>query len=190
MNIRRTIAITGAALALAGVALIAVNRDTGAAGITPSGRTVNLEGQFITDFSDPRRIAGFVDHLVLAEVVERKKQATKPAVESNDDRVRTSVAVKVIESIQGSLTGTVTITQLGGLDPATGDMIVVEDTPLMEVGKKYLIGAKTDTASGENLALPGFGVIRLDDQKQYDEARETFKRARDDAKPPPGDPTE
>jgi hypothetical protein len=73
----------------------------------------------------------------------------------------TRFGVTVIDAIKGSLTGQVTVAQLGGAVPARRERVVVSgDTPL-QAGRVYLLSVQQSGTVGALVVVPGHGHIDL-----------------------------
>lgn len=73
----------------------------------------------------------------------------------------TRFGVTVIDAMKGSMTGQVTVAQLGGAVPARRERVVVSgDTPL-EAGRVYLLSVQHSRAVGAVVVVPGHGHVDL-----------------------------
>lgn len=150
MALRLSIPRSAAVLALAGLAVAAAltltsREDAAAPLIVHSDNAV--------DTSDDRRLVGFADNVFVGRVLARAGQTDELSMPETQFRV------EVVDTIKGSLAGTVTVNQFGGT--ADGRTVLLEGDPLLEPGRTYLLATRTRADLGWQTVVAGHGRIEL-----------------------------
>ena len=124
------------------------------------GPPVIAHATWVIDASNDRELAGFADDIFFGRVAEKVGQTTLGSYPQTDYRV------EVLEVLKGSLSGTVAVSQQGGVMPDGACFRMAGDPQLMEAGKSYLLATTRIPAEngGGNLALSAggsYGKIEL-----------------------------
>ncbi|HEU4327721.1 MAG TPA: hypothetical protein VFS21_31570, partial [Roseiflexaceae bacterium] len=131
-------AITIALLFLAGCASSSTANDTS----TLERREIAV--QWVDDFSDERKVAGYSTNVFVGKVIRLIKTEQSPSPVSYFE-------VAVEETLKGKPLKTATIRQEGGVVNENGKSVlyVVEgDTELLAIGKTYIFASRPDQARG------------------------------------------
>ena len=89
----------------------------------------------------------------------------------------TQVQVTVLETLKGSLSGSVIVSQGGGTDRFCFKFRMADDPHLMEQGKSYLLFAKPWISRGWHSVLSGHGKHEMVGSEDADRLRERFTEA-------------
>jgi hypothetical protein len=143
------------------------------------GRTSTMEVAYAFDPADTRRLVGFATNVFVGRVVGKiGSEGAALSGPGNESVPRTQFSVKVLENIEGKLSGTVTVSQTGGYDRAKNHMVLVEGDPPLEKGQEYLFATRLDREEGwYAVAAPPFGDVRLRDARHRAEVVEKFEQA-------------
>jgi hypothetical protein len=148
---------------------LTVATSTGARTAPPTAPT-HADVEFITDFSDARRLVGATDNVFVGRVIAQV--GTKRVV---DDLPETQFQVEVLETIKGALTGRVTVNQQGGYEGR--ELILVEDDPLLVPGQEYLFATGLHPGEGWHTLVPGYGDLLITDDQQRADLIAKFREA-------------
>ncbi len=110
---------------------------------------------FATDFTDRRRLVGFVDNVFIGEVV------SQDGVRQMDDSPSTFFTVRVVENLKGELSGKVTVRQEGGFDSGRETLVLVEELPLILVGDEYLFSTLSRGSVDYHTIAAKYGAVPL-----------------------------
>ncbi len=174
---QRIVLATAGSLMTIGLALLLwpetdrVGRRAAAPDAAPHPHVINTEGQFTTDFTDPRRVVGYTDDVFFGQVKAREGQRIG---NGSDPRLRTSYSVRVLDRIKGATENTMTVTQIGGVDN-DGNLVLLEEDPLLEPGRIYLLA--TFDNGGERLALAQAGTESVPDAEAYKRLKMQYEKA-------------
>ena len=109
----------------------------------------------VTDFTDDRKLVGFADDVFVGRVVgERGTNIVGQTLETQFD-------VQVVRPIKGTLSGTVIVSQDGGVDDAGMTVIVDGDEPLA-AGRTYVFASRTNPDTGWHTLVPSHGTVEVD----------------------------
>lgn len=120
-------------LVAAGLALAACSDNSGS---NTEGDVTRAEAAYVIDVEDPRQVAGFADAIFVGTVVEQVATTTRIAIPE------TQFTVDVSEVLAGEVADTVVVNQQGGVDPSTGETVLLEEDPLIQVGRTYLLATR------------------------------------------------
>jgi hypothetical protein len=138
------------------------------------------------DLSDRRDLAGFADDVWFGEVVERLPQEDL-SVSGPGAVPVTRFRVRVAETLKGSLSGEVIVAQDGGADPESGDVVLVDDNPLLEVGSTYLLAtAYWQDGAAHSVVAEGLADLPADRADERRSLRASFKEAIQNQRRPSG----
>ena len=126
--------------------------------------------QYVTDFGDDRKLSGFADDNFFGRVERRLEQVAGPIP-------RTQFQVMVMETLKGSVSGSVVVSQGGGTDRRCFKFRMADDPHLMEPGKSYLLFTKPAASQGWHSALSGYGKHEVAGPGDADRLRERFPEA-------------
>lgn len=127
--------------------------------------------QYVTDFSDDRKLAGFADDIFFARVERR-------IGETNGDLPRTQFQVAVLETLKGNLSGSVVVREDGGTDRLCFKFRMADNPVLMEPGSRYLLFTKRPFESSNwHYVLSGFGKYEVTGPRDAARLRERFAEA-------------
>lgn len=111
------------------------------------GSTHTIEGGYTFDLGDPAQVAGYVDYVFVARVIEEGSRV--------DDS--TFFRLEVVENLKGRVPESVTVTQLGF---ARGRQTwQLEDQPRFRVGQAYVIAASAPAAGEPAHDVGALGVV-------------------------------
>lgn len=167
------------------------------------------------DVKDKRMLVGASDNVFVGRVVEQV--GAKPldavggegvdAATADIAQPRTQFSVEVLRNIKGRLSGTVTVSQDGGVVeykadkdyPEAGvragetvrELVLVEEDSLLEPGRKYMLVTSKDPVNGwHQIVAPGKGNERIDKTGELEELEGEFEQAeKEQVDPRPSQPT-
>lgn len=164
--------------------------DEGATGgntRTPApDRTATSRGHYAFDVADDRRLVAFSDNVFVGTVSEKVGNRGLPTSRPDDDVPKTQFAVRVLENIKGRLSGTVTVSQPGGVAQKgqdRGTLQLREGDPLLQQGQTYVFVTRQDRKGvvGEpgwhHIGAPGYGDVPVNGSKQRAALVERFRKA-------------
>lgn len=133
---------------------------------TSNPKVENVSVSFVTDFSDQRRLVGFVDNVFVGQVV------SQDSVRRMNGMPNTFFTVKILENLKGDLSGEISVRQEGGIDNTTQTetLVLVENMPLILVGQEYLFASISRGGVDYHTIAPKYGAIPLMEQS----AKETL----------------
>ncbi|AZI65756.1 MULTISPECIES: hypothetical protein [unclassified Rhodococcus (in: high G+C Gram-positive bacteria)] len=115
------------------------------------------DASWVIDIQDQRQVAGFADAVFVGTVLEQSGfAADRSAVPETQFRVQVS------NSLKGEVAEEVTVNQQGGTDPKTGEVILLEEDPMIEVGKSYLFATRYNADFDFYTVVPFTGHEELD----------------------------
>ncbi|MEH6796692.1 MAG: hypothetical protein V7694_21415 [Rhodococcus sp. (in: high G+C Gram-positive bacteria)] len=153
----------GVALALAAALSLGACANDGANG---GGETVSqsnpqtdthAEASWVIDIHNLRQVAGFADAVFVGTVLEQTGFETERSAIPE-----TQFRVQVSDSLKGDVAEEVTVNQQGGTDPKTGEVLLLEDDPMIEVGKSYLFATRYNADFDFYTVIPFNGHEELD----------------------------
>lgn len=138
------------------------------------------------NLSDRRDLAGFADDVWFGEVLERLSQ--EDLSETGPGAVPvTRFRVRVAETLKGSLSGEVIVAQDGGTDPVSGDSLLVDENPLLEVGSTYLLAtAYWQDGAAHSIVAEGLANLPAGRADERRALRASFKEAIQNQRRPSG----
>ena len=109
---------------------------------------------YATELGDDRKLAGFADNVFFGRVERRRGQVAGliPTTQSQ---------VTVLETLKGSVSGSVAVSQHGGTDRFCVKVRMADDPHLMEPGKSYLLFTRLSASRGWHSVVSGFGKYEL-----------------------------
>ena len=126
--------------------------------------------QYITVFSDDRKLAGFSDDVFFGRIERRLGQVSGPVP-------RTQFQVTVLETLKGSVSGSVVVSQEGGTGRFCIKSRMADDPYLMESGKSYLLFTKLWPSRGWHSIVSGYGKYELVAAEDAERFRDRFTEA-------------
>jgi hypothetical protein len=140
-------------------------------------KTIRTEVSFVTDFRDPRKLVGFADDVFVGKVIEQA------GTHSRSGLPQTLFKVEVLQSIKGSLSGTVTVNQQAGFSKERNAVILLEDQPLLQAGETYLFSTRVDGDGKWHTFVPGYGGVQVKNGQEHAALVEKFEKAKKDQVP-------
>jgi hypothetical protein len=135
-------------------------------------RTLQAEVSFVADFSDTRKLAGFVDSVFIGRVIEQSGTHSPDGVIPE-----TLFKVEVIRSLKGSLSGVVAVNQQGGFSAEENALVVVEEDGLLQAGKTYMFATRTGGDGSWHTLVPGYGNVEIGPGVQQVDLVQKFEKA-------------
>jgi hypothetical protein len=135
------------------------------------------EAMYVTDVSDPQRLAGLA-HNVFVGRVEGFQGTHYP-----DELPESLFTVEVIDNLKGELRGQVTVNQLGGVCQGVENKNVedtlhlVNNDPLLVEGQLYLFATLPDKAGRWHTAIPVFGDVLIPNAAEQAKLTATYRTA-------------
>jgi hypothetical protein len=135
-------------------------------------RTLHADISYVADFSDTRKLAGFVDNVFIGRVLD------KSGTHSPDGGVpETLFKVEVLRSLKGSLNGVVAVNQQGGFSAEENALVVVEEDGLLEAGKTYMFATRTGGDGTWHTLVPRYGNVEIGAGIQQADLVQKFEKA-------------
>lgn len=129
--------------------------------MTPPIRTLNAESVSAFDTGDPEALAGWSDAVFVGTV--NAYLSVNGAVDGPAEGIpETQFQVSVVDTLKGDLPEVVVVNQFGGAR-SNGDVVVVDDVPLIEVGKTYLFSARIYAERGWFTLATEVGAVEIPD---------------------------
>ena len=125
---------------------------------------------YVAEFGDDRKLAGYADYVFFGRVERRRGQVDGPIP-------RTQFQVTVLETLKGSVSGSVVVSQDGGTDRFCIKSRMADDPYLMEPGKSYLLFTRFRPSEDWHSVVSGFGKYELAAPEVADQLRERFVEA-------------
>ena len=124
------------------------------------GPVIYEHGPWVIDASDDRELAGFADDIFFGRVMGNAGQTMVGGTP------QTHYRVAVLEALKGSLSGTIAVSEQGGVWPGGAPFRMDGDPHLLEAGKSYLLATHGSSAEngGGHLVISaggGYGKIEL-----------------------------
>ncbi len=141
------------------------------------------------DVSDKRKLVGFADNVFVGRVLEQVGTSSIPTSDPGPGVPRTQYSVKVLENIEGNLSGTVTVSQEGGYityvpdsGPKEGqrvrELVTFGEDPMLEPGQTYLFVTRYDERRDYyQITTPKFGDISINSEQERRALVEAFEEA-------------
>ncbi len=119
------------------------------------------------------------DNIFVGRVIEKAEERS-PA-ESGGPLPETAFAVKVERNVKGSLSGTVTVVQAGGCDPKYGEVVLINEDPLLKPGERAIFSTGEYSSPADTHYIVGskYGDMRVETRAQE---KSIIARLRDDRK--------
>lgn len=132
-------------------------------------KIVVMKPSYVEDFSNDKALAGFAQNVFIGEVVSEK------SIKKSGDIPETQFDVKVIENIDGNLSGNVVVNQEGGyLD---NKLYLMENDKMLEEGKKYLFATRYNESENFYTLIPIYGKQVIDNDKKIKDFSDRFTKA-------------
>ena len=161
-SFRRSAVLALAGLAVAAALTVAARDDT---------PPLTVHADNAVDTSDDRRLVGFADNVFVGRVLARSGQTDELSMPETQFRV------EVLDTLKGSLSGTVTVNQFGGV--ADGRTVLLEGDALLEPGETYLLATRTRTDLGWETVVAQHGKVKLRGAEHGRQVRARFAEARE-----------
>ncbi|WP_225728866.1 MULTISPECIES: hypothetical protein [unclassified Nocardia] len=121
----------------------------------PAGKVKNVEAELAVDPSDRAAVAGWADAIFVG-TVEENLHTEVPETGIPETQFR----VAVVDQLKGELPAKVVVNQLGGTN-SRGEIIVVDNVPLIGPDKTYLFVTRYYAEKGWLTAATGLGTREL-----------------------------
>jgi len=152
--------------------------------------TRQVEGSWVTDFSDRRKLVGYADAVFVGRVIERTEEVADLRWPSTRFRVEVLEVIKSTRRLdpskldsepsrQISLPSSVIVDQYGGYTrDLSGKLVkvVFDGQELLEPGRTYVLATSYDADRSWYHVLP-MGAVPADDAAARDQAVDSFRRA-------------
>lgn len=140
---------------------------------TSNRTTVSAETLAVTDLADDRKLVGLADSVFFGTVIAWSGQA-----EDDESQLpETQFSVSVDQVIKGSLSGTVTVNQQGGVRAGRKDTVALDGDQPLGVGKTYLFVTRTRPETHWHTLVPRYGDIEVRNPQQRNGLRNRFMHA-------------
>ncbi|GAB1820713.1 hypothetical protein [Herbidospora sp. RD11066] len=116
-----------------------------------------LQPRLVYNGGDERRLAELSDHVLRGQVVGRQGQTTH----STTDLPLTLWTVDVHATYKGDLPETITVAQIGGYEPFSNTLKLIDDDALLRVMGEYVLAVNHDVENDRYRLMPKYGDIRL-----------------------------
>lgn len=114
----------------------------------------------VTDLSDDRKLAGFVQDIFIGRVLGKLGQTEERGLPETQFKVR------VLDTLKGEVQGDITVNQQGGIREADNSIYRREGDPnLLEAGKAYLFATRYYDVEDWHTVMPGYGNLEIEDSK-------------------------
>lgn len=128
-----------------------------------------MHATYSFEANDKRKLVGASENVFVGRVIEKVGSepipALKPIPGEDNSSPATQFEVQVIRPIKGELNGTVTVNQHGGRDEG-GQLMLLEEDPLFEPGKVYLISSNTDQRRNrQQVVAQPYGKVKTNDAR-------------------------
>jgi hypothetical protein len=145
-------------------------------GCGPDAETVNIVTDPAFDVSDERHLVGYADNVFVGRVV--RKLENVPPAENVPPLPTTLFAVEVQENIKGSLSGTVTVVQGGGCNPARDQVVLINNDPPLRPGEVAVFSTSKDSPTGPHSMIGDrFSHVPVETETQEARMVATFEAA-------------
>lgn len=145
-------------------------------GCGPDAETVNIVTDPAFDVSDRRQLVGYVDNVFVGRVV--RKLDNVPPSENVPPLPTTLFAVEVEENIKGHLSGTVTVVQGGGCNPARNQVVLINNDPLLKPGEEAVFSTSEDSPDGpHSMVGDRFSHVPVETETQEARVVDAFEAA-------------
>jgi hypothetical protein len=146
-------------------------------GCGPDAQTVNIVTDPSFDVSDKRQLVGYVDNVFVGRVL--RKIDNVPPSENVPPLPTTLFAVEVEENIKGSLSGTVTVVQGGGCNPARDQIVLINNDPPLKPGEEAVFSTSEDSPNGpHSMVGDRFSHVTVETERQETQAVARFQAAK------------
>ncbi len=141
------------------------------------------------DVSDKRKLVGFADNVFVGRVLGQVGDSSIPTSDPGPGVPRTQYSVRVLENIEGNLSGTVTVSQEGGYvtyvpdsGPKEGqrvrELVTFGEDPMLEPGQTYLFVTRYDERRDyHQITTPKLGDIPINSEQERGALVEAFEEA-------------
>lgn len=135
------------------------------------------EALYITDVSNPQRLAGLATNVFVGRVVAFQNTHYPDGIPES------LFTVEVQENLKGELWGQVTVNQQGGVWQSQAEqksepvVHLVNNDPLLVVGQTYLFATLPDKAGRWHTLIPVFGDVLIDDAAERTSLITTYRAA-------------
>ncbi|MCM6772009.1 hypothetical protein NDR87_03050 [Nocardia sp. CDC159] len=122
----------------------------------PGVQTRVVEPSWAFDPGDQRQLAGWADAVFVGTVMEKSGTDSRmPALPETQFRV------KVVETLKGNPTESVTVNQQGGYVAGKGELVLVYNDQMISVGKSYLFATRYLAEKNWYTVAPRIGDVEL-----------------------------
>jgi hypothetical protein len=147
-------------------------------------RVSYLSPAWAFDPRDDNKLMRAATDVFVGTVVARVGTAPLSASQPGVALPQTQFAVKVQRKIKGGARGTITVNQLGGVDPAVQTLVLFEGDRLLVPGEKVLLITEYDATLGwYHVIAAGYSHHRIRDDQQEVSLVGRFERAAGLGKP-------
>jgi hypothetical protein len=146
------------------------------AGCGLDAETVNIATDPVFDVADKRQLVGYVDNVFVGRVVSKLDNV--PPSENLPPLPTTLFAVEVEENIKGHLSGTVTVVQGGGCNPARNQVVLINNDPLLKPGEEAVFSTSEDSPDGpHSMVGDRFSHVPVETETQEARVVDAFEAA-------------
>ena len=111
----------------------------------------------VTDLSDDKKLAGFVQNIFIGRVLEKSGQTEEYGWPETQFKVR------VLDVFKGTVEGEITVNQQGGNWEEGGSKYRMEGDPeLLQPGRAYLFATRVFSEKDWHTVMPGYGDIKIE----------------------------
>ncbi|WP_067990909.1 hypothetical protein [Nocardia pseudobrasiliensis] len=115
-----------------------------------------MEPSWAFDPGDQRQLAGWADAIFVGTVVEKSGTDTRMST-----LPETQFRVTMIKALKGELPDSVTVNQQGGYVTGKGELVLVDNDPLISAGKSYLFATRFLPEKNWYTVAPRIGDVEL-----------------------------
>ena len=141
--------------------------------------------EYVVDVTDDRALVGIADNVFIGKVIAQTgNKPNTPRPEAGDTpgfSPQTQFSVEVLENIKGNLTGTITVSQLGGYERTmivVKQLVLAKGDKLLEPNKTYLFATGyNDIDEWHTIGAPNYGNLPIVNQTDYQNKLERFTTA-------------
>lgn len=147
-----------------------------------SGGKSEMHATYAFEATDKRKLVGASENVfvgrVLNKVGSESTPALKPIPGEDDSTPTTQFEIETINTIKSELEGTVTVNQHGGRNE-DGQFVLLEEDPLFESGKVYLINSNKDQQRGwQQVVAQPFGKVKTKSSQHKAKVVKKFEAAK------------
>lgn len=192
ISLRNIALLAALIISLSAVGSVAYYQSLASQSQGPPSGDFGSHGAFAYDVSDKRKLVGAAENVFIGQVQEQKTTVTIPDTGPPPGVPYTRYSVEVQRNIKGDLSGTVTVSQQGGVvsyipesGPEAGQRIrelqALNGDTLLNTGKPYLFVTRYDE-SGDfyQITTPKLSDIPIDNQQERESLVKAFEKAQAD----------